>query len=194
MSVSETRTVYPCPLCGRTLNRKGRPFTEPGQTAAHINGGHDPKHVGEHGEDHLDEIRENGRQVTEAEIDDRRDEMRPVDTSTTETADSAEIDEMSVEVHGDERDVPGAFHYLGAFAQATKDDVSKNRDRVDDLRDEVLELRERLESLQEAVDVYELPCGHFADGEPLREARGDYRTVTCTTCGNRYQIDAVIED
>jgi hypothetical protein len=72
--------------------------------------------------------------------------------------------------------------------------LARLKEENDDLRDRVSELYDRLESLQEAVDVYELPCGHFVDGEALRGARGDYRTVTCATCGNGYQVDAVIED
>lgn len=36
--------TYPCPVCGRAENRRGDPFTDPSQTAAHIEGAHDSDH------------------------------------------------------------------------------------------------------------------------------------------------------
>jgi hypothetical protein len=71
--------------------------------------------------------------------------------------------------------------------------LARLKEENDDLRDRVSELYDRLESLQEAVDVYELPCGHdFANGQEVREHHP--ARMRCETCGNTYGTGSVIED
>jgi hypothetical protein len=70
--------VFPCPLCGRSANRRGEPFDEPSKTKSHIDGAHDKKHAGERGDDHMSEIRANGEEVAEIE------ESEPADVDVDE--------------------------------------------------------------------------------------------------------------
>lgn len=50
--------VYPCPICGRDENRRGRPFTDESMTVSHITGSHTGDHAGERGESYRDAIEE----------------------------------------------------------------------------------------------------------------------------------------
>lgn len=100
-------TVYPCPLCGCSVGRKGEPFTDPTNTVHHINGAHDEDHSGERGVDHREEIEANavGREPEELEPE-----------PSVPHNHKAALEEIEVDVHvGEETvkmDVPEAFSYL----------------------------------------------------------------------------------
>lgn len=77
--------VYPCPLCGRSVNRQGTPFTDPSQTMSHINGAHDARHTDESGDEHAEEIRENAE-----ELDDVVSQLEETDEDTAENTEMVE--------------------------------------------------------------------------------------------------------
>lgn len=176
--MSEEKTVYPCPLCGCSLNRRGSPFTEPGQTVAHINGGHDERHTGERGEDHLNEIRENGRQVTEAEVEQERVERGSsratasggVERETTvelgafEEPEEVPVSE-AVEVHDEMLAEPEAHGLAkGEGQQEAFRMIVEQREMIDELEENVGELAEMLEIV-----------ATLFDGKELAEAREEVR-------------------
>ncbi|MFB6239921.1 MAG: hypothetical protein ABEH81_16440 [Halopenitus sp.] len=146
--------VYPCPLCGRSINRKGSPFTDPSQTMAHIDGAHDDRHENEAGTDHSEEIRENADELDEAVGEIEPDgEHVATDQDTEPTVELEAIGEVPVS-----EGVRESFELASvAFEDsAPQSEIERLEERIDKQQEMIGELAELVEVLSIAVDANEL--------------------------------------
>ena len=186
--------VYPCPLCGRSVNHYGDPFDEPYKTRAHIDGARDAEHDGERGGDYVDEIRESGREMTESE---RRGIDRNEANESDLSGQHVEVDlgvgesmrmpvERAVKLNATRIADPEGF---GIASQGT---AWKIRQENRELRSDLDALRDRVETLETAVavlsaesDAREGECPECGGGLTVEvgDSSGGETAVVCTECG-----------
>lgn len=140
-------TVYPCPLCGRSVNRKGTPFTDPSQTMSHINGAHDTRHRDESGDDYGEEIQENAEELDEA-VSELAEDNEPVGPESDEP--TVEIDALGGEV-GVTEAVTDAFELASLAFENAEDGASAGR--VAALEETVEQQQEQIGELYEAISM-----------------------------------------
>lgn len=145
--------VYPCPLCGRSANRKGTPFTDPTKTMSHINGAHDARHGDESGNDHLEEIRDNAKEL-DAAMDD------------LEESEPGEEPMVHIEALGGE--VPVSEAVQSAYELVDTDADSARTEELEELVDQQ---REQIEELYETIDTMVEQLGASVEFDH-RENRG----------------------
>lgn len=137
--------VYPCPLCGKTSNRRGAPFDTPQQVVGHIDGARDPKHEGESGEDHLDDIEENQTEMEPGEMEKPPRSMSASNPLERETVRAAVFD-------GEEMPVMEFLDVVDAHLEAGVENEELRQEQIDDLEDDIEQLRGRVGEIEDAVN------------------------------------------
>ena len=185
--VSNMTVVYPCPLCGRSVNRRGVPLDEPGKTKAHIDGSHDEQHSGERGENHMDAIHERSMEMESGEM--------PVTTESGEEPvreDSEPLEERRVSVGWSAEPVPvseaveqvnGVVEDPEAFGFATEEGLAKLRERVGELEADVESVDRVLRVLMAESSVLSVSCPRECPGELVTTGMMNKRVV-CDECGH----------
>lgn len=146
-------TVYPCPLCGRTVNRQGTPFTDPSQTMSHINGAHDARHKNESGEDYAEEVQENAEELDEA-VGQLAEDNEPIGPESDEP--TVDIEELGGEIAVSEA-VTDAFELASLAFENAEDGASAGpvaalEETVEQQQEQIGELYEQFEELVEQLD------------------------------------------
>jgi hypothetical protein len=134
------------------VNRRGKPFRDPSQVEAHIDGSHDGAHQEERGSDHREQIEENAQEVEEFEepaeppsvSDSLQQAEVPVVLSRGE--DGTEEEEMPV------RDAVRVTSDMAQHATGAHDKADAALELVEELREENEELRGAVEELYAAVE------------------------------------------
>jgi len=170
VTVCMVDTVYPCPLCGRSVNRKGTPFTDPSQTMSHINGAHDARHSEESGDDYVEEIQENAEELDEVVSELAEDNEAGVSSEEP----TVEIEALGGDVRMSEA-VADTFDLASsAFESGVSEDrVSALEEDVEKQREMIVDLVEMVELLAIAADendvaeASEIWADHGADAAPF---------------------------
>lgn len=131
--------VYPCPICGRESNRRGKPFDDPTATEAHITGSHNGDHAGVRGEE-------------------KRDDIGPVerDEADREPSVGPDIAGVRAQVESLEDEIDRLEHENNHGMGQILEDVDELHDRLDEHERMIGELVEWVQILTLAVDKTEL--------------------------------------
>lgn len=155
--------VYPCPLCGRSVNRRGQPLDEPGKTKAHIDGAHDDRHDGERGDNHMEDIRGNAVEVDEGEL--------PAPTNRQNPSN----DGLSViEVNGEKVPITNAVKANHDAIMSPEDFGLASHFQVEELTERVGNVEDQLDQLTRFIEVL------ATESETLEG--------NCPDCGGRLTI------
>lgn len=149
------REVYPCPLCGRVVNRSGEPFRDESQTLAHIDGAHDSTHSGERSRDYRGTIEPEERAPSDLSGGSGGDEETPPATVMYQHAGFEEPEErpLADAVEANAALLSELIQEPPAFGVASGETVTDTAENVEELQERV----DRLETVaQDALDLVEV--------------------------------------